>query len=84
MCITFKVFQICKFRNVHHKPFHINPTLSNSLSTFKNQLGEVTTPPEHIFCVCLQWLEKHASDLHGHENREGGLKATNQVTQIEN
>jgi len=49
MCITSKVCQIYKFYNVHHKPFHINPTLINKLSAFKNQPREVTTPPEHIF-----------------------------------
>jgi len=77
MCITFKACQIYKFCNVHHKPFHINPTLTSKVSAFKNQPREVTTPLEHIFCVCLQWLQKFASNLHGHENKEGGIKATN-------
>jgi hypothetical protein len=31
------------------EPPHINPTLTSNLSAFKNQPGEVTTPPEDIF-----------------------------------
>jgi hypothetical protein len=77
MCITSKACQIYKFCDVHHKPFHINPTLANNLFELKNQPREVTTPLEHIFCVCVQWLEKFASNLHGRENKEGGIRATN-------
>ncbi len=77
MCVTSKACQIYKFYNVHHKPFHISPTLTSNLFVFKNQPREVTTPPEHIFCVCLLWLEKSASNLHDHENKEGGIRATN-------